>query len=161
MIMTRVSFTSRDSTLRAGAGARAGTRFLRYTRARVSSPSLLRRAVGRAIFAAGVAFVAIMVARSCESGGAQATIVIDPRPLGDTVRAVRVDVFDHGTPRGSAERLFGAGQAPERFQVLVAPAAEAELVIEVDAEGGVQRLRRSVEAPAGSTVTVLLGDPTR
>ena len=42
-----------------------------------------------------------------------------------------------------------------------AKAAGAEVVIEVETAAGVERVRRGVEAPAGSTVKILLGDLTR
>jgi hypothetical protein len=145
MIITRVSFTaSRCYTLPA------------------VSPTL-RRIATRAVLAAGAGAIAIMAVRACEDRGSEeVTIVVDPRPLGGTVRAVRVDVFDRDGARGSTERRYDTAEAPDPVRLRTAPlGAGAEVVIEVEATGGARRVRRPIEAPSGSTVTILLGDLTR
>ena len=102
-----------------------------------------------------------MVARSCEDRAqGEITIVVDPKPLGETVRAVRVDVFDRSGARGSAERHYAQGESREPVRLRTpALGAGGELVIEVEREGGAQRVHRAIDAPAGSTVRVLLGGP--
>jgi hypothetical protein len=105
--------------------------------------------------------IAIVLARSCEDRArGEITIVVDPEPLGETVRAVRVDVFDRSGARGSAERRYTAGETlgPVRLRT-PAIGAGGELVIEVEREGGGARVRRTLDAPAGSTVRVVLGEP--
>jgi hypothetical protein len=144
MIMTRVSFTASRC----------------YTR-RVVSPTA-RRLLSRVLLVGGTATIAIMLARSCEDrGDGDVTIVVDPRPLGETVRAVRVDVFDRKGARGSTERRYERGEAPEAVRLRTPALGDGgELVIEVERDGGaqrVQRVRRTVDAPAGSTVRVQLG----
>ena len=75
---------------------------------------------------------------------------------------MRVDVFDRGEARGSTERHYDAAEAPDPVRLRTAPlGAGAEVVIEVVSTGGAQRVRRPLDAPAGSTVTILLGDLTR
>jgi hypothetical protein len=103
----------------------------------------------------------MIVARSCESRGqGQLTIVVDPRPLGETVRAVRVDVFDRSGARGSTERRYEPGESLEPVRLRTqALGAGGELVIEVERDGGAQRVHRTLDAPAGSTVRVVLGAP--
>jgi len=125
--------------------------------------STLRRVAARAVLAAGVGALAIMLARSCEgSGDREVTIVVDPGPLGPSVRAVRVDVFDHSGARGSTEKKYVIGETPDPVRLRTAPLGSgAEVVIEVERETGAERIHRPLDAPAGSTVTILLGDVTR
>jgi hypothetical protein len=122
-----------------------------------------RRIAARAVIAAGAAAIAIMLARSCDSGAArEVTIVVDPRPLGGTVRAVRVDVFDQAGARGSTERTFEPGRSSDPVRLRTAPPGSgAEVMIEVVHDHGAERVRRPLDAPPGSTVTILLGDLTR
>ena len=88
--------------------------------------------------------------------------MVDPRPLGGTVRAVRVDVFDQAGARGSTEKRFDPGQSPDPVRLRTAPPGRgAEVVIEVEHDTGPRRVRRALDAPPGSTVTILLGDLTR
>ncbi len=123
----------------------------------------LRRVAARAILAAGAAVVAIVAVRDCEDRRDDLTVIVDPRPLGDSVRAIRVDLFDRSGPRGSAERRFQPGETPTLVRLHAGtPGAGAELVIEIEAAAGtVQRVRRPIDAGGGSTVTVVLGDLTR
>ena len=104
-----------------------------------------------------------MLARSCEGSSArEVTIVVDPRPLGVPVRAIRIDVFDQAGARGSTERNYAAGESPDPVRLrTAAPGRGAEVVIEVEGANGIERVRRPIDAPAGSTVTILLGDVTR
>ena len=122
---------------------------------------LFRRAAARAVLAGGAAVLAILLARECESGGgaSEVTIVVDPRPLGDGVRAVRVDVFDRAGERGSIERRYQAGEAvaPVRMRS-AAPGAGGEIHIEVDTDDGLRRVRRPLEVAPGSTVTLRVGE---
>ncbi len=131
------------------------------TPARVSP--LVRRLAARAILAAGVGAVAILLAQSCEDrGGREVTFIVDPRPLREPVRAVRVDVFDRDGARGSAERRYDAGEVPDPVRLRTAPPGSgAEVVIEVELAGRVERVRRPVDAAPGATVKILLGDVTR
>ena len=101
------------------------------------------------------------MARSCEDRGqGEVTIVVDPQPLGETVRAVRVDVFDRKGARGSAERHYAPGESPQPVRLRTPAVGDGgELVIEVELEGGAQRVHRKLDAPAGSTVRVQLGGP--
>ena len=124
------------------------------------SPTL-RRIAARAILAAGAGAIAILAVRDCEDHGSRdLTIVVDPSPLGESVRAVRVDLFDHGGARGSTERRFEPGEAlgPVRLRT-ASPGSGAEVVIEVEREGGAVRIHRSLDAPPGSTVRIVLGAP--
>jgi hypothetical protein len=120
---------------------------------------LTRRVAARALLAGGAAVVAIMLARQCESGGRQITVVVDPGALGESVRALRVDLLDDAGALGSIERVYGAGEkrTPVRLRA-AAPGPGGELYIEVDTEGGLRRLHRPLAAEAGSTVTVRLGE---
>ena len=120
-----------------------------------------RRLLSRVLLVGGTATIAIVLARSCEDRGhGEVTIVVDPRPLGETVRAVRVDVFDRSGARGSTERRYEPGETPEPVRLRTPALGEgAELVIEVEREGGPQRVHRPLDAPAGSTVRVQLGGP--
>jgi hypothetical protein len=121
--------------------------------------SMFRRAAGRAVLAGGAAVVAILLARECESGHAhEVTIVVDPRPMGEGVRAVRVDVFDRAGERGSIERRFGSGEVvgPVRMRSS-APGAGGEIHVEIDTDDGLRRVRRPLEVAPGSTVTLRLG----
>lgn len=104
-----------------------------------------------------------MLARSCEGSSERAvTIVVDPRPLGVSVRAIRIDVFDHEGARGSIERNYAAGESPDPVRLRTASLGRgAEVVIEVEGASGIERVHRPLDAPAGSTVTILLGDVTR
>ncbi|HUQ02391.1 MAG TPA: hypothetical protein VM261_07835 [Kofleriaceae bacterium] len=75
---------------------------------------------------------------------------------------MRVDVFDRGSPRGGTERHYDAAESPDPVRLRTAPlGAGAEVVIEIEGTGGATRVRRPLDAPAGSTVTILLGDLTR
>ncbi|MBZ0234303.1 MAG: hypothetical protein K8M05_18375 [Deltaproteobacteria bacterium] len=124
---------------------------------------IVRRLVARAVLAAGVGAIAILLARACESSAArEVTFIVDPRPLGEPVRAVRIDVFDREGARGSGERRYDAGERPEPLRLeTAAPGAGAEVVIEVELADRVDRVRHGIDAPAGSTVKILLGDVTR
>ena len=97
--------------------------------------------------------------RDCSDRPHDVTIVVDPRPLGDTVRAIRVDLFDHdGDERGNLEHRFGPGEAARVVRLKAsAPGDRAELNIELDTDGGLRRVHRTIDAPAGSTVRVQLG----
>jgi hypothetical protein len=145
MIITRVSFTASRC----------------YTHAAMSPT--LRRIATRAVLAAGAAAIAIMLVRACEERkDREVTIVVDARALGSSVRAVRVDVFDQSGARGSTERIFRAGEAAEPIRLRTAALGRgAEVVIEVERASGAERVHRPLDAPAGSTVTILLGDISR
>jgi hypothetical protein len=120
---------------------------------------LVRRIAARAVLAAGAAAIAIMLARACDDGGTEeVTIVVDPSPLGSSVRAVRVDVFDHAGARGNVQRNFAPGETPEPVRLRVAaPGAGGEVVIEVERGSGAERVRRPLDAPPGATVRIVLG----
>lgn len=121
--------------------------------------SLVRRAASRALLAGGIALAAMYAVRDCSEPHDEITIVVDPRPLGDTISAIRVDLFDQqGGERGNLEARYAPGEArtPVRLRV-PAPGAGAELRIELDTADGLRRVRRTVDAPAGSTVRVRLG----
>lgn len=121
--------------------------------------SLVRRAATRAILAAGVGLTVMYAVRDCSDQPHDVTIVVDPRPLGDTVRAIHVDLFDHeGDVRGNLEHRFAPGEAATRVRMQApAPGAGAELHIELETDQGLRRVRRTIDAPAGSTVRVQLG----
>ncbi len=124
---------------------------------------IVRRIASRALVAAGVAAIAMFAVQTCESSSARdVTIVVDPRPLGGTVHAVRVDVLDRGGPRGAIERVYRPGETVTPVELrIAAPGAGAELMIEVESAGGPQRVHRPLEAAPGSRVTVVLGDSSR
>lgn len=120
--------------------------------------SLLRRVATRAVLAGGVAAVVGLLVQDCSARHHEVTIVVDPRPLGDGVRAVRVDLFDRDGAVGSIERRFRSGEArsPVRLEA-AAPGADAELVIEVETDDGPRRRRDRLTVSAGSVVRVRLG----
>ena len=124
--------------------------------------TMVRRAAARALLAGGAAVVAILLARECENRhSTEVTVVVDPRPLGDGVQAVRVDLLSASSDGGggSIERRYRPGE--ERTPVRLragAPGAGAELSIEVETDTGMRRTRRAVDLPPGSTVTVRLGE---
>lgn len=122
--------------------------------------SLFRRAAARAVLAGGAAILAMFLVRECESSADhEITIVVDPAPLGDTVRGIRVDVFDRRGARGSIERRYQPGdvRAPVRMRA-AAPGEGGELNVEVETDDGLRRSRQPLTAPAGSTVRVTLGE---
>jgi hypothetical protein len=120
--------------------------------------SLVRRAAARAVLAGGVAVLAMLAVRDCESRARDIEIIVDPRPLGDTVRAIRVDVFDRSGGRGSIEPRYQPGdvRAPVRLRS-APPGRGGELHVEVDTDDGLRRVRRPLEVAAGSKVRLTLG----
>jgi hypothetical protein len=125
--------------------------------------SVVRRIASRALVAAGVAAIAMFAVQTCESSSArEVLIVVDPRPLGDTVHAIRVDVLARGGPRGAIERVYRPGETITPVELrIAAPGAGAELMIEVESAAGPRRVHRPLAAAPGSTVTVILGDVSR
>jgi hypothetical protein len=125
----------------------------------MGAASITRRALARAVLAGGAAVVAILIARDCENRAHDVTIVVDPRPMGEGVQAIRVDLFDQSGERGSIERRYRPGEerAPVRMRA-APPGAGGEIYIEVDTDDGMRRLRRPIEAPAGSEIKLRLGE---
>ncbi len=121
--------------------------------------SLARRVVARAVLAGGAAVLAMLAVRDCEHRPRDVEIVVDPRPLGDTVRGIRVDVFDRSGGRGSIERRYDPGEVRTPVRLRASPPGEGgEIHVEVDTEQGLRRVQRPLTAAAGSTVRLTLGE---
>ena len=118
-----------------------------------------RRIAGRVGLAAGVCAAAILVLRGAEEGSRQVTFVVDPRPLGATLRELEVtitvgdDVI--GTWRSGAHDRTNPLQ-PLRLST-PAPAGEVTITLDALTTAGAHRVVHHARPGPGATVEIVLG----
>ena len=121
----------------------------------VAVSPLARRILARLVLAAGAATLVALFLREGGSGDRHLTVTIDPRPLGDAVRALHVDVAEGERTLGATERAFAPGEALSPVSVTTAAArGTIEVRVELDTSAGPRRVRRTVAAAGARTVTV-------
>ena len=121
----------------------------------VTVSPLARRLVARIVLAGGAAAIAAMMMRDCEQSDTGLTVIVDPRPVGDRVTSLWIDVAEGERTLGTASRTFSPGEERRPVEVTVpAPKGAAELRVELRTTDGIRRVRRTVSAPAGSRVSL-------
>jgi len=120
---------------------------------RTAVSSLSRRIVARLAAVGGAAAIAV-AALSGSPDPDGLTVIVDVRPAGPGVRAVRVDVASGDLGLGAVERRFGADDARPIRVDTAAATGPIEIAIELDTAHGPRRARRVVTAAPGSTVTI-------
>lgn len=123
----------------------------------IAVSSLPRRIVVRLGLAGGIAALVAHGLRDCGGSPDEIAVVIDLGAVADAVRGLRVDVAEGERSLGGIERAFVVGERAEAIRLTTpAPTNQVEISIELDTVSGPRRVRRVVDAPAGSTVTILI-----
>jgi hypothetical protein len=148
MIMTSVSFI--------GVRWYRARRRPRYNRAVQLS---FRRVAGRFVLAAGVCAAVILVLRGNQSTHRGVTFVVDPRPLGASLRHLDVTIE-------AGDAVLGAWQSgepdparplqPLRLTTPV-PSGEVTITLDVLATDGAHRVVHHARPVDGATVEIVLG----
>jgi hypothetical protein len=113
--------------------------------------------VVRLVFAGGIAALVALVLRDYGASPDEIAIVVDPGPVADSVRALRIEVAEGERSLGGVERVFVGGERGRPIHLTTpAPAQQAEITIELETIAGARRVRRVVDAPAGSIVTIVI-----
>lgn len=117
-----------------------------------------RRVAGRAVLAAGVCAAAILALRGPEDRR-EVTYVVDPRPLGAAVRNLDVTITVGETVAASLTARITPDRplSPLRL-VTPVPSAPVTITIDVVTVDGSRRIEHAATPPAGSTVTVTVGE---
>lgn len=110
------------------------------------------------VLAAGVCAAAILVFRG-EDGPKGVTFVIDPRPLGSSLRHLEVDLVAGDQTLGAWQSGDWDASHPLRPLRLTTPtpAGEVTITLDVTTEDGVQRIVHRARPSRGSTVEIKLG----
>ena len=116
-----------------------------------------RRVAGRFVLAAGVCAAAILVFRADEPARG-VTFVIDPRPLGPTLRHLDVDIAAGDQSLGSWQSGDRGGEPlrPLRLTTPV-PAGDVTITLDLITADGPHRIVHHARPTRGSTVEIVLG----